>query len=69
MRMKLKIIDDIRAIRTNDPSAKNIVEIVLAYPTLHAIMLHRLAHFFTCKIAGSNFTANNFHLGTVLERD
>ncbi|MCK5739943.1 serine acetyltransferase [bacterium] len=44
------MIDDIRAIRKNDPSAKNIVEILLAYPTLHAILLHRLAHFLHVKL-------------------
>ena len=46
----MKIIDDIRAIRKNDPSAKSIIEIVLAYPTLHAIMVYRLAHFLHTKL-------------------
>ncbi|NOK58272.1 MAG: serine O-acetyltransferase [Chloroflexi bacterium AL-W] len=41
---KIRILrDDIRAIRRNDPAARNIAEIML-YPGLHAILLHRIAH-------------------------
>src|SRR5579859_1607394 len=35
--------DDIRAIIERDPAATNLLEVVLTYPGLHAIMLHRLA--------------------------
>lgn len=37
---------DIQAIFERDPAAKNIIEVVLCYPGLHAILLHRVAHFF-----------------------
>ncbi|HUL31162.1 MAG TPA: serine O-acetyltransferase [Thermodesulfobacteriota bacterium] len=37
--------EDIRTIIDRDPAAKNVVEIFLCYPGLHAIWLHRIAHF------------------------
>ncbi len=37
--------EDIRTIKERDPAAKNYVEILLCYPGLHAIWLHRIAHF------------------------
>ncbi len=36
----------INSIYKNDPAAKNIVEILLCYPGLHAILLYRIAHKF-----------------------
>ena len=42
--MKL-FIEDIRAVFDRDPAAKSILEVLLCYPGLHAIMNHRLAHF------------------------
>jgi serine O-acetyltransferase len=36
--------DDVRAIMESDPAATNVVEVVLTYPGLHAIVLHRFAH-------------------------
>ena len=36
---------DIRAIKERDPASRNSFEIVLLYSGLHAIMLHRPAHF------------------------
>jgi serine O-acetyltransferase len=36
--------EDIRTIKDRDPAAKNVVEIFLCYPGLHAIWLHRIAH-------------------------
>jgi serine O-acetyltransferase len=41
-----RIREDIQTIRERDPAAKNYVEILLCYPGLHAVWLHRLAHFF-----------------------
>jgi serine O-acetyltransferase len=38
------LAEDIRAIRANDPAARSAVEVVLVYPGLHAIWLHRLSH-------------------------
>ena len=37
--------EDIRTIKERDPAAKNLVEIFLCYPGLHAIWFHRIAHF------------------------
>ena len=42
--MKL-FIEDIRAVFDRDPAAKSILEVLLCYPGLHAIINHRLAHF------------------------
>ncbi|HEY7118731.1 MAG TPA: serine O-acetyltransferase [Tepidisphaeraceae bacterium] len=36
--------EDLQTVFDRDPAAKNVVELVLAYPGLHAIWLHRLAH-------------------------
>jgi serine O-acetyltransferase len=36
--------DDIRVIFERDPAATSVVEVLLAYPGLHAILFHRLAH-------------------------
>jgi serine O-acetyltransferase len=41
-----RIREDIQTIKERDPAAKNYVEILLCYPGLHAVWLHRLAHFF-----------------------
>ncbi len=35
---------DLRAIKERDPAARSTIEIVLAYPGLHAIWGHRIAH-------------------------
>ncbi len=47
--MRQVLREDIAAIRRNDPAARNIVEIWLCYPTLHAILIHRVAHFLHAK--------------------
>jgi serine O-acetyltransferase len=42
----LRVIrEDLQAVFERDPAAKNVLEVVLAYPGLHAIWLHRLAHW------------------------
>jgi serine O-acetyltransferase len=38
--------EDIQNVFAKDPAAKNTLEIILCYPGLHAIWLHRIAHFF-----------------------
>lgn len=38
--------DHIRAIRREDPAAKNELEILLCYPGLHAVLAHRISHWF-----------------------
>lgn len=40
----LRIVEDVRAVRRRDPAARNVVEIVLCYPGLHALWGHRVAH-------------------------
>ena len=41
-----RIKRDIKVIFERDPAAKSIVEVVLCYPGLHALWLHRIAHYF-----------------------
>lgn len=36
---------DIQAIRERDPAARSTLEIVLCYPGLHALEVHRVAHW------------------------
>lgn len=38
--------EDIDNVFSNDPAAKSVIEVILCYPGLHAIWLHRLAHWF-----------------------
>jgi serine O-acetyltransferase len=40
-----RLKEDIRTIKERDPAAKNYLEILLCYPGLHALWLHRMAHF------------------------
>ncbi len=37
--------EDIKSIRDRDPAARNIAEILLLYPGVHAVFWHRPAHF------------------------
>ncbi len=37
---------DIQSVFERDPAAKNVLEVITCYPGLHAVILHRLAHFF-----------------------
>lgn len=42
----IKIIkEDIQTVFTEDPAARSFWEVLLCYPGLHAIWLHRIAHF------------------------
>lgn len=36
--------EDIQAVFDRDPAARNTLEVLLTYPGVHALMLHRLAH-------------------------
>jgi len=38
--------EDIKTVFSNDPAAKSTIEVILCYPGLHAIWLHKLAHWF-----------------------
>ncbi len=38
--------EDIQTVFSNDPAAKSTIEVILCYPGLHALWLHKLAHWF-----------------------
>lgn len=38
--------EDIEVVFERDPAAKSVLEVLLCYPGLHAIILHRIAHYF-----------------------
>ena len=40
----LRLVEDIQTIRQKDPAARGAIEILLCYPGLHALGMHRLAH-------------------------
>jgi serine O-acetyltransferase len=44
-----RIREDIRAFYDKDPAAKSNLEIILAYPGFHAVVIHRLAHWLYLK--------------------
>lgn len=37
--------EDIRTVLARDPAARSVLEVIFCYPGLHALWLHRLAHF------------------------
>lgn len=39
------LVEDIRGVFERDPAAKNILEVLTCYPGLHALWIHRVAHF------------------------
>jgi serine O-acetyltransferase len=39
-----RVAEDVRAICDNDPAARSPAEVLLVYPGLHALLLHRAAH-------------------------
>lgn len=43
--IKKDLKEDIDAVFTRDPAARNSVEIILTYPGIHALVLHRGAHY------------------------
>jgi serine O-acetyltransferase len=40
----LRLVEDLRTVRRKDPAARNVLEILLCYPGLHALWWHRVAH-------------------------
>ena len=38
-----RLRDDILAVRSRDPAARSVLEIILCYPGIHALILHRMA--------------------------
>jgi len=71
--MKKGLIADARLIASRDPAAKSTIEVVLLYPGFHALIYHRMAHWFYKKkrffIArfisqfGRHFTGIEIHPG------
>jgi serine O-acetyltransferase len=45
----MSLRDHVRAIQREDPAAKSLLEVVLCYPGLHAVLIHRIAHWFYCQ--------------------
>jgi serine O-acetyltransferase len=41
----MSLSEQIRAIRERDPAARSTLEVLLTYPGLHAVLLHRVAHW------------------------
>jgi serine O-acetyltransferase len=41
----LSVFENIRFIKEHDPAAKSYLEIILCYPGLHALWLHKISHF------------------------
>lgn len=39
------IVEDIKAVFERDPAARSVLEVLLCYPGLHAIISHRIAHY------------------------
>ncbi len=37
-------LEDIQAVRDRDPAARSIFEVILCYPGIHALMIHRFSH-------------------------
>lgn len=41
-----RIIEDVNAVRERDPAARSFIEVLLLYPGVKAIRMHRRAHFY-----------------------
>jgi len=73
-----RIREDIRTVFARDPAARTAVEVVLCYPGLHAIWLHRISHWlWTRRLrllarflshAGRFFTGIEIHPGARIGR-
>ena len=44
-----RIKEDIQCVFDRDPAAQSIIEIMTAYPGIHAIFIHRLSHWLWCR--------------------
>lgn len=43
--MLARIKKDVKAVFTRDPAARSVLEVLVCYPGLHAIWLHRISHY------------------------
>lgn len=46
--MLRSLYEDAKNIKDKDPACRNILEAIILYPGFHAILFHRIAHFFYC---------------------
>jgi len=46
--MFMRLREEIDAVRARDPAARSSIEVLLCYPGVHALILHRLAHRLWC---------------------
>ncbi len=44
-----RLKEDITTVFTRDPAARSVLEVLFCYPGLHAVWIHRVAHFLWCK--------------------
>ncbi|NLA07496.1 MAG: serine O-acetyltransferase, partial [Firmicutes bacterium] len=44
--MLRRLREDIETVFRRDPAAKSVIEVILCYPGLHALWIHRLSHWF-----------------------
>jgi serine O-acetyltransferase len=44
--MLRSVREDIKVVFERDPAARSVLEVILCYPGFHAVVLHRIAHFF-----------------------
>ncbi len=44
-----RLREDIVTVFERDPAARNVLEVIICYPGLHAVWIHRIAHFLWCK--------------------
>ena len=42
--LKTELKEDIQAVFDRDPAARNTFEVLLTYPGVHALLMHRVAH-------------------------
>jgi serine O-acetyltransferase len=44
------VIEDVRAVRRNDPAVRSWLEVLLCHTPLHAVILHRVAHWLHARV-------------------
>ncbi len=73
-----RIAEDVRTVFERDPAARSLPEVLLCYPGLHAVLLHRVAHRlwrWRCRLlarlashAGRTLTGIEIHPGATIGR-
>lgn len=74
--MLKELLNDARSIAKRDPAAKNVMEVILLYPGFHALVYHKISHWFYKKRLffparffsqlGRFFTGIEIHPGAVI---